>query len=121
LQVGDIVNHFCPNRSDVDTGTIAVGMVLNRLMAPKPLYRVQEWMQETAIPHLLSTGADKFNDDRLGRALEEMYPHLHSMWTQIITSAIETFDLDISLLAYDLTSFYFEFRGGQVWKRLQFS
>jgi transposase len=108
LRVPDIVNHFCPNRSDVDTGTIVTGMVLNRLMAPKPLYRVESWMQETAIPHLLSTSADKFNDDRLGRALEQMSPHLQSMWTQIITVAVEKFNIDLSFLAYDLTSFYFE-------------
>lgn len=108
LRVRDIVNQFCPNRSDVDTGTIAIGMVLNRLMAPKPLYHVGSWMQQTAIPHLLSTSADKFNDDRLGRALEEMYPHLRSMWTQIITVAVEKFNIDLSFLAYDLTSFYFE-------------
>ena len=94
LRVPDIVNQFCPNRSDVDTGTIAIGMVLNRLMAPKPLYRVEDWMKETAIPELLSTSYDKFNDDRLGRVLEEMYPHLRPMWTQIITVAIEKFDSD---------------------------
>jgi hypothetical protein len=91
LGVADMVNQVCPNRSDVDTGTIVTGMVLNRLMAPKPLYRVEQWMKETAIPHLLSTSADKFNDDRLGRALDEMYPHLRSMWTHIITSAVEKF------------------------------
>lgn len=108
LRVPDIVNHFCPNRSDVDTGTVVTGMVLNRLMAPKPLYRVESWMQETAIPHLLKTSADKFNDDRLGRALEEMYPYLQSMWTQIITVAVDKFNIDLSFLAYDLTSFYFE-------------
>jgi|ETNmetMinimDraft_26_1059896.scaffolds.fasta_scaffold35026_4 hypothetical protein len=66
LRVPHIVNEFCSNRSDVDTGTIVTGMVLNRLMAPKPLYRIEEWMQETAIPHLLSTSADKFNDEQTG-------------------------------------------------------
>ena len=37
LQVRDIINRHCPTRAEVDHGTVALVLLLNRLMSPLPL------------------------------------------------------------------------------------
>ena len=37
LQVRDIINRHCPTRAEVDHGTVALVLLLNRLMFPLPL------------------------------------------------------------------------------------
>lgn len=47
--------------------------------------------------------ATKFNDDRLGRMLDALYPHL---WLEVIEVAIGKADVDLSVIFYyDLTAF----------------
>lgn len=36
IQVREIINRYCPTRADVDHGTVALVLVLNRLVAPRP-------------------------------------------------------------------------------------
>ena len=49
LQVRTIVNRHCPTRAQVDHGTVALVLVLNRLMMPLPLYRVADWLARTML------------------------------------------------------------------------
>ena len=42
------------------------------------------------------------------RSLDAIYPHLENIWDQILTEAILKYDIDISFLIRDMTSFYFE-------------
>jgi len=52
--------------------------------------------------------ASKLNDDRLGRALDAIYPHLEEIWAEIVSQALVRYRIDLSLVFYDLTAFYFE-------------
>ena len=49
VNVVPIINRYCPCEADVDEGTVALIMVLNRLMSPRPLYKVADWMAETVL------------------------------------------------------------------------
>ncbi len=49
LNVVSIINRYCPCEADVDEGTVALIMALNRLMSPRPLYKVADWMAETVL------------------------------------------------------------------------
>ena len=40
LDVRQIINRHCPSAAQVDHGAVVVVLVLNRLMAPRPLYKV---------------------------------------------------------------------------------
>ena len=37
LNVVSIINRYCPCQADVDEGTVALILALNRLMSPRPL------------------------------------------------------------------------------------
>jgi transposase len=105
LKVRAIINRHCPTRADVDHGTVALVMVLNRLMFPLPLYQVADWVAQTVLAVRLGIPAAKFNDDRLERTLDALYPHLEAIWWEIVQTAFAKADIDLSVVFYDLTAF----------------
>lgn len=105
LHMRSIINRYCPTQGQVDHGTVALVLVLNRLMFPLPLYRVADWVGQTVLTAVLGVPAAKFNDDRLERTLDALAPHLEAIWTQVVTVALRKGQVDLSVLFYDLTAF----------------
>ena len=105
LQVRQIINRHCPTAARVDHGTVALVLILNRLMAPRPLYQVADWVAQTALVYVLGIPASKFNDDRLGRTLDAIQEHARDIWQDIVHHALLRFDIDLSIIFYDLTAF----------------
>ena len=104
LQVRQIINHHAPTRSPVDHGAVALVLVLNRLMAPRPLYKIVDWLGTTLIAQYLGIAKDKFNDDRLGRTLDALAKHLPAIWADLQQQALLRYQIDLSILFYDLTA-----------------
>ncbi len=105
LEIADIIDKYCPTEAEVGNGTAISALVLNRLTAPRPLYKVMDGMFFSILPVVWGIAASKFNDDRLGRALEAIEPHLQAIWLEIIMRAFEHYDIDPSVIFYDLTAF----------------
>ena len=105
LRVRRIINRHCPTAAEVDHGTVAMVLVLNRLMAPRPLSRVADWVARTVLVSALGIPASKFNDDRLARTLDAMSKHTRDIWQDIVHHALVRFDIDLSVIFYDLTAF----------------
>jgi transposase len=108
LGLVETVNHYCPGRDSVSHGVVALLLSVNRLMAPKPLYRVQEWAAETILPDHLDVAPEQLYDVRLARTLDDLYPHLADIWATLVARAVSVYDLDLSYFHYDITSVYFE-------------
>jgi len=105
LQVRETINRHCPTRAEVDHGTVAVVMVLNRLTAPRPLYKIADWLARTVLVYQLGVPAAKFNDDRLARTLDAISQHTRDIWQDIVHQALLRADVDLSVIFYDLTAF----------------
>lgn len=105
LNIRAIINRHCPTRAEVDHGTVALVLVLNRLMFPLPLYQVADWVAQTVLVAVLGVSAAKFNDDRLERTLDALYPHLEAIWLEVVSSAFQKAGIDLSVVFYDLTAF----------------
>ena len=105
LNVRHIINRHCPTRREVNHGTVALVLVLNRLMLPLPLYQVVDWVGQTVLVAVLGIPAAKFNDDRLERTLDALYPHLDTIWLEVVETALLKADIDLSVIFYDLTAF----------------
>ena len=105
LQVRHIINRHCPTRGEVDHGTVALVLILNRLLFPLPLYQIADWVGRTTLVHLFGIPAAKFNDDRLGRTLDTLHPHLEAIWLEVVEVAMLKADIDLSVIFYDLTAF----------------
>jgi hypothetical protein len=97
----------CDVPEDLDVGTVALVLALNRLQAPQPLVHVEEWVGQSALGDLLGIEAGQCNDDRLARTLDTLLPHLDALWQDLVVAAITTFDVDLSALCYDITSISF--------------
>jgi transposase len=104
LQVRGTINHYCPTRSPVDHGAVALVLVLNRLMTPRPLYKMVDWLATTLIAEHLGIPRDKFNDDRLGRTLDDLAAHLPAIWSDLQRQVLLRYKIDLSILFYDLTA-----------------
>ncbi len=103
LQVRQIINRHCPTGSKVDNGAVVLVLALNRLMLPLPLVKISDWVGQTVLEAKLGIAATKFNDDRLGRTLDALYPHLDVIWQEIVAIALEKTQIDLSLIFYDMT------------------
>jgi hypothetical protein len=73
-------------------------------MAPRPLYKVADWLGQTVLVTVLGVPAAKFNDDRLGRTLDAIAEHQRDIWLDIVSQALRRFDIDLRFLFYDLTA-----------------
>ncbi len=104
LKVREIINQYCPTQSPIDNGAIALVLVLNRLMAPRPLYKIVDWLATTLVAEHLGVSRFKFNDDRLGRTLDALAEHLPAIWTDIQQQILLRYKIDLSVLFYDLTA-----------------
>ena len=108
LNVVEIINRYTPCEADVDSGTVALILALNRLMAHRPLYKVADWMAETVLQETLGIAHEKLHDRRIGDLLDAISPHLDSIWKEIVSKAVSEFGINIDFIHYDITSIYFE-------------
>jgi transposase len=105
LRVEDIINRHCPTRAQVDHGTGALVLILNRLTMPLPLYQIADWLGKTVLVYFLGIPAAKFNDDRLGRTLDAIQPHCREIWQDVVQRALVQAEVDLNLIFYDLTAY----------------
>jgi len=105
LQVRDIINRHCSTRAEVDHGTGALVLILNRLTMPLPLYQIADWLGRTVLVYFLGIPAAKFNDDRLGRTLDAIQPHCREIWQDVVQRALVQAEVDLDLVFYDLTAY----------------
>jgi transposase len=108
LGLRQVVNELRYTRADIDLGRIAELLTLNRLLAPQPLCWVKRWASDTVLPEALDMSVDKLYDNRLGRALDALYPFLGEIWARIAARAVTVYQVDLSIVHWDITSFFFE-------------
>ncbi len=98
-------------REDVPWPQMAAVLVLARLCEPSSeLHIAEDWYRKTALEDLLGIDAEKVNENRLYRALDELLPHKAELETHLRARLGELFDASYDLLLYDMTSTYFEGR-----------
>ena len=108
VNVVSIINRYCPCQADVDEDTVALIMVLNRLMSPRPLYKVSDWMVETVLSDTLGISPEKLHDRRLGDLLDAIQPHIDNIWKDIVHQALQQYGISLDFIHYDITSLFFQ-------------
>ena len=102
------VNDLRPSKADIDLGRLTLLFTLNRLMAPQPLYKIGDWASQTVVPQILSLSVAQLYDNRLGRAMDALYPIIGEVWSRLVSRAVLQEGIDLSAVHWDTTSFYFE-------------
>ena len=87
----------------------ALILVVARLCHPSSeLYVAEQWYSSTALPELLGVPADRVDDNRLYRTLDQLLPHKEQLEAHLKNRMGELFGVEYDLLMYDITSTYFE-------------
>ncbi len=85
-------------------------MVLNGLgLVSSPLYLFNRFFQGIALEHLIGPGvkAEYFNDDKLGRVLDQLYQKgLSEIFMSVVLAAVKTYQLETDTVHLDSSSFY---------------
>jgi transposase len=96
-------------REQISWPAMAMVLVLGRLCDPSSeLHLAEQSYEASALSDLLGVPAEKVNDDRLYRALDQLLPHKAALEKHLKTRLGELFQLEYDLLLYDVTSTYFE-------------
>lgn len=109
LGVAEIIDRACPVRdvAHITHGQTIAALVANRLTSPRPLYHVQEWAQHWAVEEVLDIDPEHLNDDRLGRALDAIFPHLEAVKGSVSLAAIQAFGIEAAVFHWDFTTLSF--------------
>lgn len=112
LQIAETMDRYLPMRSRWDLGVshgqVLEILILNRLMSPKPLYRIQSWAEGLYTEAFGPVTASKLYDNRIGRALNVLHPHIEAIEAEIACRAITEYQVSTDIVHYDPTSIYFE-------------
>ncbi len=106
LRIAEVVDELCPVRevAPISHGEVIEALVANRLTAPAPLVQVEAWAAAMAVDEVYGIEAHLLNDDRLGRALDAIAPHLDEVIGSVGAAAIGEFGVDVARLHWDMTS-----------------
>jgi Transposase DDE domain len=83
-------------------------MVLNRLIAPRSEHAMPDWIRRCALAELLQSDFSTLSEASLYRNLDQLHPRREPIETALAERERTLFNLDDTLLLYDLTSTYFE-------------
>jgi len=109
LRVAEIIDSHCPSEAEIPVGTVAETIILSRFASQRvPMYKLQEFCQESGIGTVYSIDTSKINDDRSGRCLDAMSGSLLEMKVALIVGAIKTFDISVDEIHTDITNILFE-------------
>lgn len=108
LDLEGILNSV-PTGREVSNGQAGMAMVLTRLLRPKALYKVAGWLGASGLEGLFEHKAEAFNDDSLGRMLDDISEHTEEMWMKVVGQALASYpEMAEEVVHYDITSCYFE-------------
>lgn len=110
LQLDALCDELLPvGREAVPWAQMASILVIARLCQPSSeLHIAEDGYRRTALEDLLGVSAERVNDDRLYRALDQLLPHKEAIEQHLVKRLGELFELSYDLLLYDVTSTYFE-------------
>jgi len=106
LEMSDTIrNHMKKHNCNIDIVPPVKAMVFNRLLEPSSKLRVSEWITTQAIDEIF---LKEIPLHHYYRSLDYLMSYKSSLEEDIFWKVTNIFNLDLSLVFYDLTSSYFE-------------
>lgn len=98
-----------PGNRKVSCGQATQAMILNALgLSSRALYLMPEYMQNKPVDLLIGEGlvAEDFNDDTLGRALDELQQAgVTELFARVAASAVDVFEIETNYVHLDTSTF----------------
>jgi len=83
-------------------------MTIARLVHPGSEHAMPDWIRRTALADILGADFGELNEDALYRNLDKLHPNRQVIEAELVERERTLFNLDQTVLLYDLTSSYFE-------------
>jgi transposase len=87
---------------------LTCAMTMNRLIRPKAEHAMPDWIRRTALADLLDDDFEALSEWPLYRNLDVLHPKRAAIEADLVEHERDLFNLDRTILLYDLTSTYFE-------------
>ena len=113
LGIEAIIDDHAPSgeKQQVSHGQAGLALLLTRLLQPKALYKVSEWLSSTGVDIVLDHESEAFTDDCLARMLDAISEQDEAIWLDLLRAVVETYPQMLeTVIQYDITSVYFEGR-----------
>jgi transposase len=106
----DVIDKTCPadQQSYLSYGDVTKILVANRLSAPKPLYKIEEWAEKSGVEAVFGIPSSYLNDDRCGRTLEVLGENSFTLKGAISLDIARRFNIGLEHIHWDLTTVHFE-------------
>lgn len=106
LDIAGTVDRACPVRdiAYATHGQVIEALIANRLTSPTPLVHVEDWARDWAVEEIFGLSPEVLNDDRIGRALDAVAPHLDGIVGSVGARAIAAFGVEVARIHWDMTS-----------------
>jgi hypothetical protein len=91
----------------------AKAVVFNRLIEPASEHELPNWLETTALGDLLGFRAEGWAEDRFYRINDKLLAAMPALEPHLRTKERDLFNLDRTILLYDLTNSYFEGTGAK--------
>ena len=110
MNVSRIVNQHVPKdpQAEFDCGSILSLLIAARLYSPLSLSNVGEWARHSGADIFWDIPPEKLNDDRLGRALDQLFEQRHTVLAHLALHVSQEFEVPLQELHYDPTHLLFE-------------
>ena len=123
MSIRALVDRLVPmqreRKDGLSHGQIVEILIANRLIAPRPLSRIEQWAESQGVAVMFGIEPESLNDSRIGRTLDALTdgwdpasglapPLLEELQTQITLHFMQRFQIEPNELGYDTTSLYFE-------------
>ena len=111
LRIESIIDEHAPPgpKQEVSHGQSALALLLTRLLQPKALYKVADWVSGTGVDIVLDPKGAAFSDDTLGRMLDAVSEQTEAIWIDVMREVVKAYpEMAEAVVQYDLTSVYFE-------------
>ena len=113
LGIEKIIDQHAPSgeKQRVSHGQAGLALLLTRLLQPKALYKVSEWLSSTGVDVALKHEAEAFTDDCLARMLDAISEQGQAIWLAVLGAVVSAYPAMLDkVIQYDITSVYFEGR-----------
>jgi len=115
--VAEIIDrHLQPDvRCKESPGKVLALLIAARLHKPTAISRIDQWAVETGADIMFDIDSDLLNDDRIGRALDALFEHRHSILGNLAVEVAQKFDIPLGELHFDPThvTFYGKYEGSE--------
>lgn len=111
LRIAQYVDELCPMKAgDHEPHGVMVEFLILHLLQSMdryPLYKMDQWAERHHVELLLGCEASKFNDHRLGRALDAVSDVVCALESKVVTRALRCYEIPVLAVHWDLTHILF--------------